>query len=226
MSELSKQVDEARRRHAWRRRLPALAGGAFLLLFTVAAVWLIRGYMAGASAPPPVKEIKITLVKPPDPPKPPEKPPEPEKVEEKLKEEVKVDEPKPEPAPQPEAPPPGGIPDGPAGGMETDLARGSGNFIGGGGQGDRQAWYGRLISRHFEDSLRRSKRLQGASYQITAQVWFDGSGGVQRVQLTRGSGNPQTDEAIREELLALPPLREMLPEDIPQPVRVRMSSRA
>lgn len=226
MSLTSAQLEQAKRRHAWRSRLPMLAGGAFLLLFTVGAVWLIRGYMEGASAPPPVKEIKITLVKPPDPPKPPEKPPEPEKVEEKLKEEVKVDEPPPEQAPPDTTPPGAGIPDGPEGGMATDLARGSGNFIGGGGQGDRQAWYGRLISRHLEDSLRRSKRLQGANYQITAQVWFDGGGGVQRVQLTRGSGSPQTDEAIREELLALPPLREMLPEDIPQPVRVRMSSRA
>jgi periplasmic protein TonB len=203
-----------------------LAGAAALVLFTVAIVWLIRGFMEGATPPPPVKEIKITLVKPPDPPKPPEKPPEPEKIEEKLEEKVKLDEPPPEPAPA-EAPPPGaGIPDGPPGGMATDLARGSGNFIGGSGGGDRQAWYARMIGRHLEESLRRSKRLQGSSYQVVAQVWFDPQGGIQRVQLARGSGNPQTDTAIREELLALPPLREALPGDLPQPVNVRVASRA
>lgn len=220
----AREQAKARQAHPWRRRLPMLVGIGFMVLFAGGAVWLIRGFMEGAVAPPKPKEIKITLVKPPDPPKPPEKPPEPEKIEQK--EEVKVDQPDPPPdAPPPDAPPPGaGIPDGPAGGMETDLARGSGNFIGGGG-GERRAWYAARISRQLEDFLKRSKRLQGTTYQVVAEVWFDPAGRVTRATLARGSGNSQTDAAVLQEIESAPALRDPLPDDVPQPVKIKVASR-
>lgn len=206
--------------HRLRRKLPALAAGLFLLLFTAGVVWLVKDFINSAGKPQKPRVQQISLVKPP-PPKPEEKPPEPKKVEQP-KEEVKIDQPTPPPD-SPPAPNAGGIPDGPPGGMATDLAAGSGTgIIGGGG---REDWYGRLISRHFEDVLRRSKRLQGTTYNVTVHVWFDGGGSIDRVQLARGSGNSQTDEALREELLALPPLRETFPADLRQPVRIRVASR-
>lgn len=221
---VSPQEAKARKTHPWRRKLPMIAGVAFMVLFAGGAVWLIRSYMEGAVAPPKPKEIKITLVKPPEPPKPPEKPPEPEKVEQH-KEEVKLNQPPPPDAPPPEAPPPGaGIPDGPPGGMATDLARGSGKFIGG-GNGTREAWYAQRISRHLEDFLRRSKRLQGVSFQVVAHVWFDPVGRVIRVSLGKGSGNSQTDSIVQQEIEGAPALRDPLPDDLQQPVRIRLAAR-
>jgi protein TonB len=207
--------------HPFRRKLPALAAGLFLLLFTAVAVWLARDFINNAGKPKKPRVQQISLVKPP-PPKPEEKPPEPKKVE-PPKEEVKIDQPQTPPPDSAPAPNPGGIPDGPPGGMATDLAAGSGTGIIGGGS--REDWYGRLISRHLEDVLRRSKRLQGASYRVTVNVWFDGNG-IERVQLVQGSGNAQTDDLLRQELLALPPLREAIPSDMPQPVRIRVASRS
>jgi protein TonB len=218
--------------HALRRKLPVLIGGGFLLLVTLVMIWLVKGFIASADKPERPRVQQISLVKPP-PPKPQEKPPEPEKLEEikQEREEVQLDQPPMPDQVQDQGPPPGeqlGLDaDGSAGSDGFGLAarRGGRDITTLGGGGDREAWYGRVISRHFEESLRRSKRLQGTSYQVIAQVWFDG-GVVRRVRLARGSGNPETDAAIEGEIMALPPLREVLPEDLPQPVRVRVASRA
>jgi len=219
--------------HPLRRKLPVLIGVGFLLLVTLLMIWLVRSFLADADKPDRPRVQQISLVKPP-PPKPEVKPPEPEKLEEieQQREEVQLEQPPmPDQAEDP-GPPPGeqlGLDaDGSAGGDGFGLAARRGGrditTLGSAG-GDREAWYGRVIARHFEESLRRSKRLQGASYQVIAQVWFDG-GVVRRVRLARGSGNAETDAAIQDEIMALPPLRELLPEDLPQPVRVRVASRA
>lgn len=225
----------AGKQRSLRSRLPALAGGLFMLLFSAGVVWLVMNFINNAKPPEKTRVQKISLVKPP-PPKPEEKPPEPEKLEEikeSRQEEVQMEAPPTPDQPQDQGPPPGeqlGLDaEGGAGGDAFGLAaRKGGRDIttlgSGGGPGDREGWYGRLISRHFEEYLRRSKRLQGTNYQVIAQVWFDG-GAVSQVRLARGSGNPETDAAIREEIMALPPLREVLPEDLGQPVRVRVASR-
>ena len=206
-----------------RSRLPLIGGLLFMALFTAAVIWGVMGLIQDSGAPERPKIQTISLVRPP-PPKPPEEtPPEPQKID-KPKEEVKIDQPQP---PQPEAPPPppGGIPDGPAGGMATDLAAGSGIGIGGGGDRDeRRSWYSNMISRQLEDDLRRAKRLQGKDYRVVAQIWFSPSGGVSRVQIDKGTGDSELDEALRQEILQVS-LRDPLPADIPQPVRLRVVSR-
>ena len=206
-----------------RNRLPLIGGLLFMALFTAAVIWGVMHFIQGSDKPEPPKIQTISLVKPPPPKPPEEKPPEPQKID-KPKEEVKLDQPQPL---QPEAPPPtpGGIPDGPAGGMATDLAAGSGIGIGGGSVGnERRSWYSNMISRQLEDELRRAKRLQGKDYRVVAQIWFNPSGGVSRVQLDQGTGDSALDEALRQEILQTS-LRDPLPDDIPQPVRLRVVSR-
>ena len=206
-----------------RSRLPLIGGLLFMTLFTASVIWVVTGFIQDSGKPERPKIQTISLVKPPPPKPPEEKPPEPQKID-KPKEEVKLDQPQP---PQPEAPPPppGGIPDGPAGGMATDLAAGSGIGIGGGGDRDeRRSWYSNMISRQFEDELRRAKRLQGKDYRVVAQIWFNPSGGVSRVRLDQGTGDSELDEALRQEIRQAS-LRDPLPADIPQPVRLRVVSR-
>jgi protein TonB len=210
-------------RRSLRSRLPLIGGLLFMALFTAGVVWVVMGFINDPGKPERPKIQTISLVKPPPPKPPEEKPPEPQKID-KPKEEVKLDQPQP---PQPEAPPPppGGIPDGPAGGMATDLAAGSGIGIGGGGAGDeRRSWYSRMISRQLEDELKRAKRLHGKDYRVVAQLWFNPAGGVSRVQFDKGTGDSALDEALRQEILQVS-LRDPLPADIPQPVRLRVVSR-
>jgi protein TonB len=206
-----------------RSRLPLIGGLLFMAIFTAGVVWLVMGFINDSGQPKPRQIQTISLVQPPPPKPPEEKPPEPEKIEQP-KEEIRIDQPQPAP---PDAPPPpaGGIPDGPAGGMATDLAAGSGIGIGGGpAGGERRDWYSRLISRQLEDDLKRAKRLQGKDYRVVAQIWFNPAGGVSRVLLDKGTGDNELDEALRQEILQIT-LREPMPNDIPQPVRLRVVSR-
>jgi protein TonB len=211
------------RKRSLRSRLPLIGGLLFMAVFTAAVIWVVMGFINNPGKPEKSRVQMISLVKPPPPKPPEEKPPEPEKIE-KPKEEVKLDEPQPTP---PEAPPPpaGGIPDGPAGGMATDLASGSGIGIGGGAAGDeRRSWYSRMISRQLEDDLKRAKRLQGKDYRVVAQIWFNPAGAVSRVLLDQSTGDSELDEALRQEIMQVS-LRDPLPGDIPQPVRLRVVSR-
>lgn len=225
----------AAKKPSLRSRLPALAGLLFMALFTVGAIWLVKDFISNAEPPEKTRVQKISLVKPP-PPKPEEKPPEPEKMEQ---EQPKQDEVQMEAPPTPDTPQDQGPPPGEQLGLDAEGGSGSDGFglaarkggrdittLGSGGGGDRNGWYGRLISRHFEDTLRRSKRLQGTNYQLVLNVWFDDAGHVRRVNLAKGSGNSQTDEIVQDEIRDLPPLREALPADLPQPVRIRVASRA
>lgn len=215
-----------------RSRLPMLAGLAFMALFTVAVVWLVKGFIDNAEAPEKPKVQRISLVKPP-PPKPEEKPPEPEKIEQEQpkQEEVQLDAPPTPDQPQDQGPPPGeqlGLDaEGGAGGDAFGLAARKGGrditTLGGGG-GDRMAWFSKRLSRQLEDELKRAKALQGREYQVVARLWFDLAGAVTRVRLDKGSGNPDLDEALRREILTVT-LRDPLPEDIPQPVKLRVVSR-
>ena len=207
-----------------RSRLPLIGGLLFLVVFTGAAIWMVMGFINSDAPEKPRVQI-ISLIKPPPPKPPEEKPPEPEKIE-KPKEEVKIDEPQPTPPEDAPPPPAGGIPDGPEGGMQTDLAAGSGIGIGGGpgGAGDRRAWYSRLITRQMEEELRRSKSLQGKDYRVAAQIWFNAAGAVSRVQFDQGTGDSALDEALRQEIMQVS-LRDPLPSDLPQPVRLRVVSR-
>lgn len=204
-----------------RSRLPLIGGLLFMAVFTAAVIWVVMGFINDSGKPERPKIQTISLVKPPPPKPPEEKPPEPEKIE--PKEEIKIDQPQ-ETLPDEQPPPAGGIPDGPEGGMATDLAAGSGIGIGGGAGDERRAWYSRMISRQLEDELKRAKRLQGKDYRAVAQIWFNPAGGVSRVQFDKGTGDSELDETLRQEIQQMN-LRDPLPGDIPQPVRLRVVSR-
>lgn len=207
-----------------RSRLPLIGGLLFMAAFTAGVIWVVLGFINDPGKPEPNKIQTISLVKPPPPKPPEEKPPEPEKVEQP-KEEVKLDQPQQTPPEDAPPPPPGGIPDGPAGGMATDLAAGSGIGVGGGnGGGERADWFAKRISRQLEDELKRAKSLQGKEYRVVAQIWFDPAGGVVRVRIDKGTGNIELDETLRQEMLTVT-LKDPLPDDIPQPVRLRVVSR-
>ncbi len=214
-----------------RGRAPLLAGLLFMALFTAGVIWLVKGFIDNAEPPEKVTVQKISLVKPP-PPKPEEKPPEPEKIEQEQprQEEVQLDTPPTPDQRQDQGPPPGeqlGLDaEGGAGGDGFGLAarKGGRDITTLGGGGNRSAWFSRLITRRLEDELKRAKPLQGKEYQVIAQLWFDADGGVSRVRFDRGTGDGALDEALRREILGVS-LREPLPEDIPQPVKLRVVSR-
>lgn len=211
----------------WRRRGPLLGGIAVLLMFGVAGWFAVRG-LGGAGPPEPPKVQEISLVQPPPPPPPPpkvEEPPPPE-------EQVEVPEPEPEPEPMPDEadsdePPPGedlGLDaEGVAGadGFGLRARKGGRGLIGG---GDRNRWYVGVIQRDLQDLLAASDAAKGARYAVTVKLWISSAGEVERFELSDSTGDADTDKALREILGGLrfdsPP-----PDDMPQPLKWRLSAR-
>jgi protein TonB len=229
---------EQPRRGPWTRRA-AIGGGVVLALaLIVAAVHLLDS--PPAAKKPTAQQIQLVRpATPPPPPKPPEKPPEPPKV----KEEVKVDTPKPEEQPKPaEAPPPAerlgvdaagsgqgdgfGLAANPGG---RDITQ-SAPTVGGGGGGSggaiaraQFAGYRDVVTRHINEHLTRVSELRTTEGQVAVLVWLDRSGRIERVDLR--DATPRQTELITKSLMASPPLRELPPSALPQPVWVLVNLR-
>jgi protein TonB len=214
---------------AWMR----WGGAALALVVAVLLVLWLKDVLTSGKPSKPMKLQQITLMRPPPPPpKPPEeKPPEPE-----VKEEVKLDQPTPD-KPQPaDAPPPGadlGVDaDGSGEGDGFGLVgkKGAGDLIGSGGGGNPWGRYDALlneaVSSAFQQALARDKALKGKNYKVMVKVWIDSSGKVTRAVLIDSTGDERVDEVLKEALSSMRALRDVPPADMPQPVKVRVTSRA
>jgi protein TonB len=197
----------------------ALLGGALSMLFTKTD---------------PGKHKMVTQISliapPPPPPKPPEKPPDPPKV----KEEVKLDDPKPvdEPKPAPEQPPAGPLGvdaqgTGPGDGFGL-AGRPGGRDItvggGGGGGGLGHTLFGSSTARYIAQELNRDPKLKSVVYKIEIRVWLAKDGRFQREEIVRGTGDAELDARIRAALNQLGALSTPVPQDLPQPLRIRVTS--
>lgn len=174
---------------------------------------------------------QITLIKPPPPPPPPpEKPPEPV-----VKEEIKLAEPEPEPMDQADEPPPG--PDlgidaegtGSGDGFGLVGKKGGADLIGG-SRGNPWAWYDAIVNdavnSAFQDALARENALKDKTYRVVVKVWIDANGKISRIAAVDKTGDPKVDELIQDVLKNLRVLRENPPADMPQPLKIRVTSRA
>jgi protein TonB len=226
-----------------RSRAPVFIGAAFLVLFTAAVIWMVKGFIENSDPPEKTKVQKISLVKPP-PPKPEEKPPEPEKIEpqdQPRQEEVQLDQPPPPDQPASDAPPPGeqlGLDsDGSGSGDGFGLAAKRGGrditTIGpakGGGVGNQWSWYDALlnsaVNSAFQQALAREQALKDKNYKVIVKVWIDAGGRVSRAELAESTGDASADEILKDALRDMRALREGPPADMPQPVKVRVTSRA
>lgn len=217
------------RKPAWMRWGGVALG---LVAAVLIGIWLKDILVSDKPARKPALQ-QITLVRPPPPPpKPPEeKPPEPE-----VKEEVKLDQPQETPEPQADAPPPG--PDlgvdaegsGSGDGFGLVGKKGASDLIGGGGGGNPWAWYDALVndavSSAFQAALAREKALKNKNYKVIVKVWIDGGGLVTRAALVDSTGDARADEVLKEALKGMRALRDSPPADMPQPIKIRVTSRA
>nr|MBA4142569.1 energy transducer TonB [Nitrosospira sp.] len=169
--------------------------------------------------------------KPPPPPPPPEqKPPEPV-----VKEEIKLSEPEPEPMDQADEPPPG--PDlgidaegtGSGDGFGLVGKKGGADLIGG-SRGNPWAWYDGIVNEAvnaaFQDALARERALKDKTYKVIVKVWIDAGGNVARAELADRTGDEKVDGLLKGVLQNLRTVREAPPADMPQPLKIRVTSRA
>jgi protein TonB len=219
-------MEERKQKPAWIRWGGVVAG---LVAAVLIALWL-KDMLTPKGPVQKMKVQQITLVKPPPPPPPPpeERPPEPE-----IKEEVKIDQPEPTPDPQEaqEAPAALNVGEGAEGGIDVGGSRGT-PTLGGSGSGGGNPWgrYDALlneaVSAAFQQALARDKALKGKNYKLMVKVWIDSGGKVTRATLLDSSGDARVDEVLREALNGMRALRDAPPADMPQPVKIRVTSRA
>lgn len=216
----------------WLRNLLLGFGG---VLFLGGAAWGIKALIAdGAKASKPRAQVVAILRQqtPPPPPKPEVKPPE------IKQEEVKLQEPAPTPEPKAADEPP------PAQNLGVD-AEGSGAGDGFGLQGrkggrdittigevgngaggrTRFAFFTNMVQAHLQEELARNAKLRGVEYKATVRIWFGVDGKVNRAEVTGSTGNPEIDSTLTTALADIPALDSAPPSDMPQPVKLRLSSR-
>lgn len=207
----------------------ALAVGGVL---TLALIWWFVTWLRDSPPEPRRTVQQVTVLRPlptPPPPKPEEKPPEPPKV----RDEVKIDTPKPvdEPESQPESPPPGplGIDaqgSGPGdgfglagrpGGRDVTLGSGGGGAL-------SHSMFANGAARHIAQELGRIDRLRNVEYRIDVRIWIGRDGRFERYEVVNGTGDQAVDGLIREGLARMAALRTPIPDGLPQPLRVRVTS--
>jgi protein TonB len=225
---------EAEDRKAAVRRYAVIGVG--LVALAVGVGWGIMTLVSdsGPQKKPSVQTIAVLRPPPPPPPpKPQEKPPEPEIK----KEEVKLPEPEQPPEPQAnDEPPPGeqlGVDaDGSGAGDSFGLqAKKGGRDIttigegGGGGVNRAQfTFYTNMMQAQLQEQLMKNKKLRSADYRAVVKIWLAQDGRVERVEVTSGTGDADIDETIRM-AVADTRVRQAPPENMPQPVRLRLTSR-
>ena len=212
---------------SFKRHIPKIVGTLVVIGISAFMVSVVRDFLDAPATAPKKGPQQITLLTPPPPPPPLEKPPEPE-----VQEEVKLEEPETvEDMPEDAADEP------PAGadlGVDAEGGAGGDGFglIGrkGGrgllaGAGDPFVAYAMRVQKNIENLLSNDAETRRKAYSVVAKIWVGASGSIERAELAESTGNQDVDAALERNLAALPPLAEAPPQDMPQPIRLRISSR-
>lgn len=177
--------------------------------------------------------VNITLVALPPPPPPPPPPPEEKLPEPEVKEEVKLPEPEQQQAEE-------AAPASEELGLDAE-ASGSGDSFGlaakKGGKDITQlggpltvnraqfAWFTGLVQGQLQEQLHKNAKLRRADYRIVVRVWFTDDGRIDHYELVGSSGNAEIDRNLKLAMEEMPRLKQAPPADMPQPVKLRVTSR-
>lgn len=214
---------------SFKRHIPKIVGTLVVVAVSVFMIRVVMNFLDTPSTPSKKGPQQITLIQPPPPPPPPEvKPPEPE-----VEEEVKIEEVIPEEALPEEAsdePPPaadlGVDAEGGAGGDSFGLiGRKGGRGLLAGAGGDPFVVYASRLQKNIEDMLSEDPEVRRKAYSVVAKIWVDLNGRIERAELAGSTGDSGMDAKLESSLNALPSLAAMPPPDMPQPIRLRISSR-
>ena len=206
---------------------------------TVMAAALAWGLVGCSDHQPPPKKMQTVKLLPDTP------PPQPPKPEEKKPEPPKDDKPVPQPPKLAEAQqqaqalksdeaagsgPGGGLV---AGAVTQDYSNQQigGASISGSGSGEGGASlavanaFASALTRAINDHLARDRDLRRIDYRARVLVWLTPQGSLQRVELSEGTGDLQTDQALRAALDRFPGASLPPPERLPQPLRLLVTNR-
>lgn len=175
-------------------------------------------------------KIQLKDLPPPPPPPPPKEQPK-EQPKDRPKEAPKEPEPKPVQAPPQETiKMDGPATDGPgaigAGNVTNEnKSAPSGPPVIGKPDGSKFNWYAAKIKSQIEDALEKDKDLSVGQYKVVVSIWLRNDGSIERYELDKSSGVPETDALIKAALAKMPAMRDAPPADMPMPVKLKITAR-
>lgn len=203
-------------------------------LLLVALMGLSVSHLVSGKAKTTTKAPKISLV--PSTPPPPPPPPKEEKRPESPKDqkEIKVDQPA-LPKDAPPSPPSQDLKmDGPAGDGPSAFSTGkiTNDDISGLGRGGVAPVasgmfnpfnnYATAIKGELQRFLSRNKDLRQRAYRVDVQLWIGRDGSLSRFELMGSTGDTDVDDLIRQTIGTLGNFSPALPDQMPQPIRLRL----
>ena len=202
-----------------------IAGGGLLAVLAIGvAVFLLKNL--GGSGPVQKKQVTRITVLPDTPPPPP--PPKEEPKQPKETRDVKVEQPKPVEMPQAEQL----KMEGQAGEGSSPFAAGAvrndyiGGAIGSGKGGMAQfAFFSNALQRHVQEELARNRKVKLGDYRVMVNIWIAADGTIRRAELAGSTGSADTDSALRTALTEIGPMRTGVPDNLPQPIKLRITNR-
>ena len=223
-------IDDYEAQHeksTFRKWVPYITGGV-LVLGVGGVVALVMEIMS--STPPPQEKViqQISLVQPPPPPPPPkiEEPPPQEEIEEieEIEEPEMPDEAAEDLADDTSLADDLGLDaDGVAGsdGFGLKAKKGGRGLLGG---GHRFGRYAGIIKNDVQKLLSGVDEVRKDKYTIVVEIWIAPTGRIDRADLVNTTGDVALDESLRRALGRSLRVSEAPPEDMPQPVKLRISS--
>lgn len=211
----------------WLKRLAILLVG----LLVLAGIGYGINSLISGSAPmkKQVTTIKLIPDTPPPPPPPPPKEPPKEQPKPDAPKEVKIEQPKPAetpPAEQLKMEGPAG--DGPsafqAGAVNNDYKGGEVKTIGSDG-GAKFNWYAGIVKNQIEAALEKDKKLTEGQYKLIVSIWLRKNGDIEKLEWSQSDANADIEQAIKTALDNMPAMRELPPEGMPQPIKLRITAR-
>ena len=68
--------------------------------------------------------------------------------------------------------------------------------------------------------------MRSGSYSVLVRVWVKADGSIEKIRLTQSSGSRERDKAIEDALTRIDRVSQAPPADMPQPISLRIVSRA
>lgn len=211
----------------WPRLWCRRSAAAVIVLAFIVGLFLVIQYLATRPSPAPRTPTVVHILDPLPPER--EKKPPPEITKPVIKEvptSAPIDSPPKPPGETLKIDEPGsdkGL-DGTQSGTVTDPNHFPTASGGNGGLGF--GWYGAAVQHEVQRYLRKRASLGNTNYMATVRVWLSPGGEITRVEIATSSGSGEVDETLRVALEHMPALRERPPAEMPQPIRLRVNSRA
>jgi protein TonB len=212
-----------------RAKVPLIAGAVISIAIIVGIGFFVSNMLDAKPTKPKKMVQHITFVKPPPPPPPKEEPP----PEPEVQEEVDIPEPENEPdvadAPADDMPPMGDLgldADGVAGsdGFGLLARKGGRDLLGSGGAG-KFDWYAGVAQQYISEFLYDNEQVRRWKYLIILHLWIEPDGKVKKYKIVNSNSDKKIEKSLNLALAKLDFIHESPPENMPQPIKLKIVSR-